>query len=50
MVERAFNFALDILKLSEKLDEKIPSQRITLTQVVRSGTSVGVNIEEAQAA
>jgi four helix bundle protein len=50
IVERTFNFAIDILKLSGQLDEKISSQRIILKQVIRSGTSVGANLEEAQAA
>ncbi len=50
IVERTFNFALDILKLSEKLDEKSSYQRIILNQIIRSGTSIGANIEEAQAA
>jgi four helix bundle protein len=50
IIERTFNFALCILKLSEQLDEKISSQRIIFKQVIRSGTSIGANIEEAQAA
>ena len=50
IVERTFNFALHILKLSEKLDEKLSSHRIILNQIIRSGTSIGANIEEAQAA
>ena len=50
IVERTFNFALDILKLSRKLDGKLSPQRIILNQVIRSGTSIGANIEEAQAA
>lgn len=50
IVDRTFNFALDILKLSGKLDEKILFQRIILNQVIHSGTSIGANVEEAQAA
>jgi four helix bundle protein len=50
IVERTFNFALNILKLSGKLDERLSSHRIILNQIIRSGTSIGANIEEAQAA
>jgi len=50
IVERTFHFALDILKLSVILDEKSSSQRIIFKQIIRSGTSVGANIEEGQAA
>jgi four helix bundle protein len=50
IIKRTFDFSLSILKLSEQFDERITSQRIVLKQVVRSGTSIGANIEEAQAA
>ena len=50
ITKRTFNFALYILKLSEQFDERKSSQRIILKQVIRSGTSIGANIEEAQAA
>ncbi|MEX2088643.1 MAG: four helix bundle protein, partial [Bacteroidota bacterium] len=47
--ERTFEFALAILELTEK----IPSGRIgnrIADQLIRSGTSIGANLEEATAA
>lgn len=47
--ERTFEFALAILELTEK----IPSSRIgnrIADQLIRSGTSIGANLEEATAA
>ncbi|REJ78763.1 MAG: four helix bundle protein [Acidobacteria bacterium] len=48
LVDRSFAFALRIIKLSEHLE----SQRkyVLARQVLRSGTSVGANITEAQQA
>ena len=51
IVGRTFRFALDIVRLTGELDGKPSSARRVLTnQVVRSGTSIGANVEEAQAA
>ena len=47
--ERTFEFALRIIKLCQYLDEKPGVQRTLSNQLVRSGTSVGANIQEAQA-
>ena len=48
--ERTFKFAINIVKLSQELD-KIPGTTRTLTrQLLRSGTSIGANIEEGQGA
>jgi four helix bundle protein len=47
--ERAFEFALRIIKLCQHLDKK-PGVPHTLSyQLLKAGTSVGANIEEAQA-
>ncbi|MBW2563729.1 MAG: four helix bundle protein [Deltaproteobacteria bacterium] len=47
--ERTFEFAIRIVKLCQYLDEKPGVKRILSKQLLRSGTSVGANIEEAQA-
>ena len=47
--ERTFEFAIHIVKLCQYLDEKPGVKRILSNQLLRSGTSVGANIEEAQA-
>jgi four helix bundle protein len=47
--ERTFEFAIRIVKLCQYLDEKPGVKRVLSNQLLRSGTSVGANIEEAQA-
>ena len=47
--ERTFEFAIRIVMLCQYLDEKPGVKRILFNQLLRSGTSVGANIEEAQA-
>ena len=47
--ERTFEFAIRIVKLCQYLDEKPGVKRTLSNQLLRSGTSVGANIEEAQA-
>jgi len=47
---RTFAFALRVVKLCQVLDEKPGVPRILANQLLRSGTSVGANAEEAQAA
>ena len=47
--ERTFEFAIRIVKLCQYLDEKPGVERTLSNQLLRSGTSVGTNIEEAQA-
>ena len=50
ITERTFLFAVDIVRLCLTLDD-IPGIRRTLShQLGRSGTSIGANVEEAQAA
>ncbi len=44
--ERTFNFAKKILELAEKLPNSRTSQ-ILSSQLVRAGTSIGANVEEA---
>ena len=47
--ERAFKFALRVIRLCRELP-KDEVNRILINQVLRSGTSVGANLEEAQGA
>ena len=46
--ERSFKFALSTIKLYKKLQEN--NEFIISKQLLRSGTSIGANIEEASAA
>jgi four helix bundle protein len=47
--ERTFSFALDIVLLCRSLDSKAWALRILAQQLLRSGTSTGANVQEAQA-
>ena len=47
--ERTFDFAVRIVKLCQHLDEKPGVGRTLGKQLLRAGTSIGANIEEAQA-
>lgn len=47
--ERTFKFALEIVRLCRYLDEKPGVERTLGRQLLRSGTSIGANVEEAQA-
>jgi four helix bundle protein len=48
--ERTFELAVRIVKLCQYLDEKPGVGRTLSKQILRSGTSIGANIEEAKAA
>ena len=45
--ERSFDFAVRIVNLCRELEEKSAITKTLLNQLIRSGTSVGANIEEA---
>lgn len=47
--EKSYNFAIRIVKLAQFLREK-KSEYILSKQLIRSGTSIGANIEEASGA
>ena len=47
--ERTFEFALRIVTLCQQLEEQGSVGRTLGWQLLRSGTSIGANIEEAQA-
>ncbi len=46
--ERAFDFAVRVVKLCQVLDEKSGVSRTLASQLLRSGTSVGANLEESK--
>jgi len=48
--ERTFRFALRVVKLCQFLDQSPGVSRTLANQLLRSGTSVGANVEEGQAA
>jgi len=45
---RAFAFAVRVVKLCQILDEKPGVSRTLANQLLRSGTSVGANLEESE--
>lgn len=47
---RTFDFAVAIVRLCVKLDERPGVGRVLMSQILRAGTSVPANVEEAQAA
>lgn len=47
---RSFQFAVRIVKLCQFLEKQNGVSRTLSNQLLRSGTSIGANIEEAQAA
>jgi four helix bundle protein len=50
IVERTFNLAVLVIQLCVKLDERPGVGRVLMSQILRAGTSVPANVEEAQAA
>ena len=48
--DRTFEFARRVVKLCQVLDETPGVSRTLANQLLRSGTSIGANVEEAQAA
>lgn len=47
--ERTFTFALEIVRLCQKLERDSGVWHVLGKQLLRSGTSIGANAEEAQA-
>lgn len=47
--ERTFAFALEIVRLCQRLKKQSDVYRTLGRQLLRSGTSIGANVEEAQA-
>jgi four helix bundle protein len=50
ITDRTFNFAVRVLNLWKVLDETPGVSRTLSKQLLRSGTSIGANVEESQAA
>lgn len=48
--ERTMKFAVRVVKLCQTLDRQDSSSRTLARQLLRSGTSIGANVEEAVAA
>lgn len=48
-MDRTFEFAVNIVKLANRIGKRSPSAATLSCQVLRSGVSVGANVEEAQA-
>jgi four helix bundle protein len=49
LINRSYRFSLDIMKLIDTFDRKQLSLDIMAKQIIRSATSIGANIIEAQA-
>lgn len=49
ITERSFQFAVRVVKLYRFLEKQNGAPRTLAKQLLRSGTSIGANIEEAQA-
>jgi four helix bundle protein len=47
--ERTFEFARRVVKLCQTLDQVLGVSRTLANQLLRSGTSIGANVEEGQA-
>jgi len=50
ITERTFELAVRVVKLCQVLDENPGVARTLPRQPIRSGTSIGANVEESQAA
>ena len=48
--ERCFELAVRVVKLCRYLDKHSPTARTIARQLLRSGTSIGANVEEGQSA
>lgn len=49
ILDRTFRFAVRIIALCGRLDERPGVGRVMMSQILRAGTSVPANVEEAQA-
>jgi len=48
LCERTFRFAVRIVRLARELDKDPGASRTLARQLLRAGTSIGANVEEAQ--
>ena len=49
ILDRPFQFAVGVIQLSLRLDHRPGTGRVMMSQILRAGTSVPSNVEEAQA-
>lgn len=49
ILDRIFTFAVQVVKLCQFLDERSGVGRVLMPQILRAGTSIVANVEEAQA-
>ncbi len=49
IVARTFEFAVQVIRLGDRIPRRSVAGRLLFSQVVRAGTSIGANVEEAQA-
>ena len=49
IVGRTFEFTVQVVRLGERVPKGTVAGRLLFSQVVRAGTSIGANVEEAQA-
>ena len=47
--ERTFNFAVSVIRLCQQINRRPGVTRVLIDQLLRSATSIGANVEEAQA-
>jgi four helix bundle protein len=47
--QRTFSFPVEIVRWCQQLEKKSSINRALLQQLLRSGTSIGANVEESQA-
>jgi four helix bundle protein len=50
IVERTFNFGVAVIRFCELLGGRAGARRMVAGQLLRAGTSIGANVEEAQGA
>ena len=48
IVERTFDFSIRIVKLAQHMSKDSTCNRILARQILRAGTSIGANVEEAK--
>ena len=49
IVARTFEFAVQVVRLGDRVPKGSGAGKLLFSQVVRAGTSIGANVEEAQA-
>ncbi len=50
ILDRTFDFAVKVVKLAVRIEDRSQTSRVLVRQLVRAGTAVGSSLEEGQAA